>query len=97
MEGAGRLIRISLTAALAISVVLMAPGHATFFWPQRLSPEECARRAEEGRQARAFLERRMGPEALRQLQQQEAVREHDQNANFWERVMCPDVDQPERR
>jgi hypothetical protein len=91
------MLRISLTAALTISVVLLAPAHATFFWPQKLSPEECARRAEEGRQARAYLERHMGKDALRQLQQDEAVREYDRNATFWRRVMCPDVEQPERR
>jgi hypothetical protein len=39
----------------------------------------------------------MGREALRQLQQSEAVKEYDQNATFWSRVMCPDVDPPERR
>ena len=50
------MLRISLIAALAIGVALPAPAHATFFWPQRLSPEECARRAEEGRQAPAFLD-----------------------------------------
>jgi hypothetical protein len=89
------MLRISLIAALTISVALLAPAHATFFWPQKLSPEECARRAEEGRQARALLEQRLSPEALRQLEQDEAVKEYDQNATFWKRVMCPDVDQPQ--